>query len=53
MSGGAVVWTRRRSLVNAEASDDRHESHRPAALMGPASRDWSCSPRFPTSPRLR
>lgn len=34
MSGGAVVWTRRRSLVNAEASDDRHESHRPAALMG-------------------
>ena len=34
ISGGAVVWTRRRSLVNAEASDDRHESHRPAALMG-------------------
>lgn len=34
MIGGAVVWIRRRSLVSAEASDDRHESHQPAALMG-------------------
>ena len=33
MIGGAVVWIRRRSLVSAEASDDRHESHQPA-LMG-------------------
>ena len=35
MIGGAVVWIRRRSLVSAEASDDRHESHQPA-LMGAA-----------------
>ena len=34
MIGGAVVWMRRRSLVSAEASDDRQESHEPAALMG-------------------
>src|SRR5512140_302910 len=34
MIGGAVVWIRRRSLVSAEASDDRHKSHQPAALMG-------------------
>jgi len=53
MTGGAVVCIRRRSLVSAEASDHRHELHQPAALMGPASRDWSCSPRFPTSPRSR
>ena len=32
--GGAVVWIRRRSLVSAETSNDRHESHQPAALMG-------------------
>ncbi len=32
--GGAVVWIRRRALVGAEKSDDRHESHRPAALIG-------------------
>ena len=31
---GALVWVRRRSLVGTEASDDRHDSHRPAALMG-------------------
>ena len=53
MTGGAVVCIRRRSLVSAEASDHRHELHQPAALMGPASRDWSCSPRFPTSPPSR
>jgi cytochrome c biogenesis protein CcdA len=34
MIGAAVVWIRRRSLMSAEASDDRHESHQPAALMG-------------------
>jgi cytochrome c biogenesis protein CcdA len=34
MIGGAVVWIRRRSLVSAEASADRHEAHQPAALMG-------------------
>lgn len=34
MIGGAVVWIRRKSLVSAEASDDRHESHQPAGLMG-------------------
>ena len=34
MIGGAVVWIRRRSLVSAEASDEPHESHRPAAVMG-------------------
>lgn len=32
--GGAVVWIRRRSLARTNASSDRHESHRPAALMG-------------------
>jgi cytochrome c biogenesis protein CcdA len=32
--GGAGVWLRRRSLVSAEPSDARRESHRPAALMG-------------------
>jgi cytochrome c biogenesis protein CcdA len=34
MVGGAVVWVRRRTLVSAEASTDRGESHRPATLMG-------------------
>ncbi len=34
MIGGAVVWIRRRSLVSSETSNDRHESHQPAALMG-------------------
>ena len=32
--GGGVVWIRRRSLVSTEASNDRHDAHRPAALMG-------------------
>ena len=32
--GGAVVWIRRTSLVSTEASNDRHDPHRPAALMG-------------------
>ena len=32
--GGAVVWVRRRSLVSTEASNQPHDSHRPAALMG-------------------
>ncbi|HTX08840.1 MAG TPA: GAP family protein [Solirubrobacteraceae bacterium] len=32
--GGAMVWIRRRSLVDGEASDDHHDAHRPAALMG-------------------
>jgi len=32
--GGAVVWIRRKSLVSTGASNDRHDSHRPAALMG-------------------
>ena len=32
--GGAAVWIRRRSLVSTEASNDRHDPHRPAALMG-------------------
>jgi hypothetical protein len=31
---GAVVWIRRRSLVSTQASNDRHDSHRLAALMG-------------------
>lgn len=32
--GGAIIWLRRKSLVDAEARDDGHDSHRPAALMG-------------------
>ena len=32
--GGAVIWVRRRSLVSTERSEDRHDSHRPAALIG-------------------
>ena len=32
--GGAMVWIRRRSLVRPDASKGRHDSHRPAALMG-------------------
>ena len=32
--GGALVWIRRRSLVSTDASNDRHDTHRPAALMG-------------------
>lgn len=32
--GGAAVWIRRRSLVSTESSNDRHDPHRPAALMG-------------------
>jgi cytochrome c biogenesis protein CcdA len=32
--GGAVVWIRRRSLVSSKTSNDRHDSHRPATLMG-------------------
>jgi cytochrome c biogenesis protein CcdA len=32
--GGAVIWIRRRSLVSTDASDDRRDGHRPAALMG-------------------
>jgi cytochrome c biogenesis protein CcdA len=32
--GGLVVWIRRKSLVSTETSNDRHDSHRPAALMG-------------------
>jgi cytochrome c biogenesis protein CcdA len=32
--GGALVWVRRGTLVSKEASNDRHDSHRPAALMG-------------------
>ncbi|MFL5861041.1 MAG: GAP family protein [Solirubrobacteraceae bacterium] len=34
LAGGAIVWLRRRSLVSTAASDDQHNSHRPAALMG-------------------
>src|ERR1700750_1074620 len=34
MTGGAVIWTRRGSLVNAEASDGRPQSPRPAAPVG-------------------
>lgn len=32
--GGALVWIRRGKLVSDDATDDRHESHRPAALLG-------------------
>lgn len=32
--GGVVVWIRRKSLVSTETSRGRHDSHRPAALMG-------------------
>ena len=32
--GGAVVWIRRKSLVSAETGSTRHDSHRPAALLG-------------------
>jgi cytochrome c biogenesis protein CcdA len=32
--GGAVVWVRRATLVGTEASNHRHDAHRPAALMG-------------------
>jgi cytochrome c biogenesis protein CcdA len=32
--GAVVVWIRRGSLVSTDASDDRHDAHRPAALMG-------------------
>lgn len=32
--GGAVLWIRRASLVDTEASNERRGSHRPAALMG-------------------
>jgi cytochrome c biogenesis protein CcdA len=32
--GGAVVWFRRGTLVSTGPSDERHDSHRPAALMG-------------------
>jgi hypothetical protein len=32
--GGAVVWVRRKTLVSAEASGSRRESHRPAGLIG-------------------
>jgi cytochrome c biogenesis protein CcdA len=32
--GGAVVWIRRKALVNTKESDDQGEPHRSAALMG-------------------
>lgn len=32
--GGVAVWIRRRKLVSGEARDGRHESDRPAALIG-------------------
>jgi hypothetical protein len=51
--GGAVVRIRHRSLVSAEATDDRHESHQPAALMGAGTAGLDLLTAFPTSPRSR